>query len=110
MIKYEVAVTEFKALRDGTDGNIWRMAEIAYAVEPKYGDATLQRLAVDVGLAHNTLQHYRTTVEAWPERWVRPHFSVARTLTSHPDRHTLIAQKPDMTKREAKKNHAGAEW
>jgi hypothetical protein len=102
-IKYEAAVDELKTLRDGTDSNIWRMAEIAMAVEPKYGEETLQRLATDVGLAYTTLRHYRTTVDAWPECGVRPPFSVAYILNSHDDRLALIKKKPDMTKREAKK-------
>jgi hypothetical protein len=39
----------------------------------------------------------------WSESGVRPPFSIAYVLNCHPDRHALIKQKPDMTKREASK-------
>jgi len=77
----------------------WTLGDLALKLQPKYGDATLQHFAEDLGVNYTTLKQYRQAAAAFPEKDARPSFSVGYALRNEPDRADLAESVP--TKRKA---------
>jgi hypothetical protein len=106
-INFDDAVTEIKQIIAHQERDNWRLGEVAYHVEPRYGQNTLAKLAkANGGIAECTLRRRRNTYEAWfvKIRAAPPEsFSVAQELQAHPDRAQIIAREPNITTRRARK-------
>ena len=113
MIKFEIAVREAKKILGRIEKDEWRLGKIAANLEPKYGDQTLAKFGVRLGLKKRTIEEYRQVYLAWQDenrgrpRFLknenrRPRFSVGRELAKHPQKAKLVKKKPDMTHREAR--------
>jgi len=105
-IPFDDVVAELQQLNAQEEKNHWRQAELAYRVQPLYGDGTLAKLAKKNGnIAECTLRRRRNVYEAWfiKIRAAPPEsFAVAQELQAHPDRANIIKRKPDITTREAR--------
>ena len=106
-INFDEVVSELKQIVDHGERDNWRLGELAYRVEPRYGDKTLAKLAKENGdIAECTLRRRRNVYQAWriEIRAAPPEsFSVAQELQAHPDRAQIIKDKPNITTREARK-------
>jgi hypothetical protein len=83
----------------------WTLGDLAIQVselKKVYGEKTLERYAEDIGVEFSTLQGYRWTAAAWPEKLGRPNFSVGHALAKHPDRVALVKADPYMRCEEAR--------
>jgi hypothetical protein len=96
-IKFEDVVTELKQIVDHGERDNWRLGELAYRVEPRYGDKTLAKLAKENGgIAECSLRRRRNVYEAWfvKIRAAPPEsFAVAQELAAHPERGRIIRRK-----------------
>jgi hypothetical protein len=82
----------------------WKLGDLAVKVSrlKVHGEATLERYASDVGVEYSTLRGYKAVAEAWPEVVARAtNWTVARILTTHPDRVAIVAADPYMTAEKA---------
>src|SRR5271165_5026597 len=112
VIDYEAAVREGKEITTqielGRD-RLMRLGELADGVEKGYGEKRLDQFACDIGMAACTLMRCRSVYRAWhvedaPKEAPAPKsYAVAQELQSHPRRFDLIKDKPNLTKREARK-------
>jgi hypothetical protein len=106
-INFEDVVTELKQIIAQGERNDWRVGELADRVEPDYGDKTLAKVAkkIDGRIALCTLERRRSVYRAWKNISAAPpkSFAVAQELAAHPDRAQIIANKPTITTREARK-------
>jgi hypothetical protein len=107
VINFDHVVTELKQIVARGSLDAWRVAELAFKVEPKYGDKTLVKLAKQLGggIAACTLERRRSVFQAWKDSGVAAgiSFAVAQELAPHPERVRIIAGKPNMGSREARK-------
>jgi hypothetical protein len=103
-MKYEKAVKEARAIIGLVEKDLWRLAQIAYELEPKYGEQTLARFADDIGLSFSTIRYYRLTYERFgqDQNVGRPPFWTAKELLSVPYAARIIEQYPDITRQEAR--------
>jgi ribosomal protein L22 len=104
-IKYEDGVAEAKVLVELTKNNLWRIAEISYRLEPKYGAKTIKNFAESIGLAERTIREYRRVFETYKNEYQngsRLPFWPAQELLAVPDAAKIIAAYPAITKREAR--------
>ena len=119
-IPYDEGVTEAREILTRAERDLWRLAEIAFKLEPVHKEATTQRFADDIGLALRTVQNYRQTYKIWQipyenqrvdeirrGRRILP-LMVARELNAHPDRETLWHENPDLTHEKARELAKGA--
>jgi len=105
---YQDAVLEGKEILkqiDAAERGQLRLGELAAKLETVYGDRTLAKFAVDLGIAKCTLARYRDVYRAWrdisaPGR-ESVSYAVLRELATHPDREEIIRKDPNITKREA---------
>ena len=70
-----------------------------------YGENMIGQFANDINFpgSAKTLKRYRDVCRAFPENAGRPAFlTAAQALASHPDRHEIFKQKPNLTQREAR--------
>jgi hypothetical protein len=104
-VPFEDAAREGKQIIAAWEAGQMRLGELADLVEPKYGEATLKKLAEAWGKADCTPERWRNVWRNWKDApgpvldIARVHYTVARELQTHPDRFDLI--RADMTKREA---------
>lgn len=103
-IPYDEAIKQVNALIGDAEKIQWKLGQIADRIQPKYGKATLEAFAHEVGVNYKTLLHYQRVYRAYGvEISERPEisFSAAAVLVKHPDRVRLLTEKPTMTYREA---------
>ena len=107
---YDAAVAEGKRIvaRMDRSPEQMRLGELADSVVTKYGEDRLSKFAKDIGFAACTLKRSRSVFRAWlPEEGKEGappiSFAVAQALQAHPRRLELVAAKPEMTQREARK-------
>src|SRR6516165_6397206 len=103
--KYEYLVEEGKKAVVGISNKLWELGDLANKVEKFYGENTLGQFANDINFpgSAKTLKRYRDVCRAFPENAGRPAFlTAAQALASHPDRHEIFKQKPNLTEREAR--------
>ena len=67
----------------------------------------MAKFAAEIGVAKCTVDRYRTVYRAWagklaPGPNLVPLYAVLRELATHPEREQLIAEYPELTKREAR--------
>ena len=108
VINFDAAVAEGKQIVAAGESNAWRLAEIAYQVEPRYGDKTLTKLAKAIGgIAACTLERRRYVYRKWKEEIPAAppeSFAVAQELSPYPELAAqIIKAKPSVTSREARK-------
>jgi hypothetical protein len=105
-INFDEVVSELKQIVDKGERDNWRLGELAYRVEPRYGDKTLAKLAKENGgIAECTLRRRRNVYQAWKieiQAATPESFSVAQELQAHPERGKIIEEKPRITTREAR--------
>jgi hypothetical protein len=103
VIPYDDAVEQGKHLLNLMRDYQHELGQLAYKLEPKYGDQTLQHFASEIGLDYETLKTYRTTYKAWKDEPDRPaSFSVARALNRHPQKYQMFLENEDMSVQDAK--------
>jgi hypothetical protein len=103
VIPYNDAVEQGKHLLNLMRANQHELGELAYKLEPKYGDQTLERFATELKIDYGTLKTYRTTYKAWKDEPARPaSFSVARALNRHPQKYQTFLDNEDMSVQDAK--------
>jgi small-conductance mechanosensitive channel len=106
-IDFDDVVTELKQIVAQGERNDWRVGELADRVKPEYGKETLAKVAkkIDGRIALCTLERRRSVYRAWKNISAAPpkSFAVAQELAAHPDRDQIIAAKPTITTREARK-------
>ena len=103
--KYEYLVEEGKRAVVGISNKLWELGDLAHKVEKFYGENILGQFANDINFSGSakTLKRYRDVCRAFPENAGRPAFlTAAQALASHPDRHEIFKQKPNLTQREAR--------
>ena len=103
--KYEYLVEEGKRAVVGISNKLWELGDLAHKVEKFYGENILGQFANDINFpgSAKTLKRYRDVCRAFPENAGRPAFlTAAQALASHPDRHEIFKQKPNLTQREAR--------
>jgi hypothetical protein len=105
---YQELVRQGKIAMQDESNAQWRLGELAdKAINPQYGDRTLEKYAKDIGINPGTLINYRSTYRAWAGQKHRPGvFCVARALNpianKDPDRvQKLISLDPNITEDEA---------
>jgi hypothetical protein len=105
---YDEAVLEGQEILkqiDAAERGQLRLGELADKLQTIYGDRTLSKFAVDLGVAKCTLDRYRTVYRAWEGKLapgpISVPYSVLRELATHPDRERIIRDDPQITKREA---------
>jgi len=105
-LEFDVAVTEAK-------GHIWsvefherKIGELADRVEPKYGDATLEKFAEAIGLPYESVKRYRSTYRKYKDanfgETSPPSAGVLAALQGHPKRDEIIKEFPKLKVREAR--------
>ncbi len=102
--EYMTVVAECKAAITEISSKQWILGNGACTVTKKYGDNALERFAEDINFpgAACTLGRYRSVCVAFPKTGGRPlFFGSAQKLQKHPDRHQIVRDNPDITKREA---------
>jgi hypothetical protein len=74
----------------------WVKGDLALNVPTKYGEATLERYAADVGTPYETVKRLRSVAAAYPRTGPRgPNsWSVYRELAAQDDRLELVASRP----------------
>jgi hypothetical protein len=105
-IRWDAAVREGKQIIERSVRDQLRLGEIADKVETRYGENTLEKLAVAIGVAPCTLERHRSVYRAYKDTKPAPgpvSYSVLRALQDHPDRVELIQANPKMTQSEARK-------
>jgi hypothetical protein len=103
VIPYDDAVEQGKHLLNLMRDYQNELGQLAYKLEPKYGDQTLERFASEIGIDYETLKTYRTTYKAWKDEPARPaSFSVARALNRHPQKYQIFLDNEDMSVQHAK--------
>jgi hypothetical protein len=104
---YDAAVAEGMQINQNMTTAEWgrmRLGELASQVETKYGENKLKQYAKDIGMALCTLERSRSVWRAWEDiSAAPPNFSVAQELQDHPDRGKIVAERPNITTREARK-------
>jgi hypothetical protein len=101
-IPYDDGVEKGRNLVSSMKESQFELGLIAYQLEPKYGEQTLERYAEEIGIDYGTLKSYRTAYRAWKDMPVRPKsFSVAKALNRHPRKAEIIQENPDITVNEA---------
>jgi hypothetical protein len=104
LISWDEAVEEGMRLVENLEANQMRIGEIADRIDPKYGERTLSQYAQVLKKSVNTLQNYRSVYRTWHEDSKVKHvqkFSVAKALVKHPNRVTIVEERPGITEREA---------
>jgi hypothetical protein len=104
-MKYEKAVKEARTIVGRVEKDLWRLAQIAYELEPKYGEQTLARFADDIGLSFSTVRYYKRVYERFghtDQNVGYPPFWTAKELLSVPYAAQIIEQYPDITQPEAR--------
>lgn len=102
-LNYEQAVEEAKVIVSRVQKDLWRLAEIAFSLEPKYGDLTLARFAEEVGLSYRTIRAYRQIYEKFKDtKWQRLPFWTAAELVTVPNAEQVIEENPKITRQEAR--------
>jgi hypothetical protein len=105
LISWDEAVEESLRLSKDLEVSQMRFGEIAYRLEPKYGESTLVRYAQLMKMKINTLQNCRSVYRTWHEDLKvknLPKFSIAKALVKHPERAKIVEERPNITEREAK--------
>lgn len=64
-LDWEEAILEWEETDKLEDQVQWRRGDIALALKPVYGEATLERFTEEVGVEYNTLRQYRQVSEAY---------------------------------------------
>jgi hypothetical protein len=103
-INYDDAVRKGKAIVASLSGKQWELGDLTAQVEKAYGENRLEQFAVDINFpgAACTLSRYRSVCVAFPKTGGRPlFFGSAQKLQTHPDRHQIVRDNPEITKREA---------
>jgi hypothetical protein len=103
-INYDDAVRKGKAIVASLSGKQWDLGDLTAQVEKAYGQNRLEQFAVDINFpgAACTLSRYRSVCVAFPKTGGRPlFFGSAQKLQTHPDRHQIVGDNPEITKREA---------
>jgi hypothetical protein len=94
---WNALVEEGKEIIGRKSKDQWRLGALAAQVKKDYGKGGLERYAKEIGENYNTLQVYRATFLAWPDKNLRPRrFSTAHDLAAHPDRVKIIQDNPDI--------------
>jgi hypothetical protein len=103
-MKWKTAVVIGKRMLVQEEKNQWRWGEIASTIEPKYGEATLEKYAEEVGINYTTLRNCEATWQAWKEFALRRaiSFSAARELNSHPKRFEIAKKNLKLTFNQAR--------
>ncbi len=72
----------------------WTLGDLALDLEPKYGEATLERYAEDIGVEFKTLEDYRYVSSRFefPVRTGNLAWSVYKIFAAQEDRLDLISQ------------------
>jgi transcriptional regulator with XRE-family HTH domain len=111
-------VKEGEAVTEGSDNELygryviegrsaanhqWVLGDLAIEVSKlkNYGNAILERYAEDIGVEYSTLRDYHSAAKAWDKNVVRPTFSIAKILATHPDRVAIVTADPHMRCEEA---------
>jgi hypothetical protein len=102
-ITFDAGVKEAKGIIASQQKDIWRMAEIVYRLEPKYGEKTLAKFANAVDLEERTIRKYRQVWEKFGQNGLRGPFSslVELTALSTEEVKEIIHKDPKITKRKA---------
>jgi hypothetical protein len=103
-IGYDDIVRKGKAIVASLSEKQWDLGDLAAQVEKAYGENRLEQFAVDINFpgAPCTLSRYRSVCVAFPKTGGRPlFFGSAQKLQTHPDRHQIVRDNPQITKREA---------
>jgi len=82
-----------------------RLGELADRVEPKYGDKTLAKFAIAIGLSVATVSRCRSVYRAWKKIKIKgpsPKSGVLHALATHPAKEEIIKTNPKLTVREAR--------
>ncbi len=85
----------------------WLRGDLACGVETKgtYGEGTLERYALDVGVEYSTVRAYKQVAQAYPAESVprgTHSWTVYRELAAQPDRLELVVSRDDWTVAEAR--------
>jgi hypothetical protein len=99
---YLSAVARIRELLQQEGAIQCEIGDLVSQVETEYGKGTLQKLADELKIKLGTLQNYRTTALAWPEKSRRRDFSICAELNTHPQREGLLETHPDWTSRQAR--------
>jgi hypothetical protein len=108
-LNFDEVAAELKQIVARGSSDAWRIAELAYLVEPKYGDQTLVKLAKKIGggIAACALERRRRVFRAWKQIPAAPpkSFAVAQELETLPPEVAaqIITDKPDISSREARR-------
>jgi hypothetical protein len=105
LISWDEAVEEGLRLSKDLEASQTRFGEIAYRLEPKYGESTLVRYAQVMKMNINILQNCSSVYRVWHEDLKvknLPKFSIAKALVKHPERAEIVEERPDIIEREAK--------
>jgi hypothetical protein len=81
-----------RAGREVASRSAWLYGDLACGVETSYGEGTLAKYAVDIGVGYDVLREYRRIASAFPqnERALAFSFGVHQALASQPDRLELL--------------------
>ncbi len=90
--EWESLVSKGLELRESQDENAWALGELASSVESVYGEDSIGKYAVDIGVIKKTLMNYRTVWKRYlgtglKEKYPRLSFSHFKTVinTEEPD-------------------------
>jgi hypothetical protein len=126
-IPFDEAVREGKDIRariDEAENGHLRLGELADKIKPVYGDRTLAKFAKACGFNTSCMERYRSVYRAWKD-FPAPgpvSYAVLRELQKYPDKASIAAKLPGMTKSQArelmtdgedyvpKKKKKDAEW
>ena len=84
--------------------NLWRLAELAAKLEPKYGEQTLAKFAEEIGLSYKTIENYRRVYRRFGQSQLsgRPDISTLERLIAVPHAEEIIKRHPNITQRQAR--------
>jgi hypothetical protein len=104
-VDYDAAVAEGRRIVADIEGRRMRLGQLADQVATGYGDESLKRFAVEIGIKAVSLERCRSVFRAWKGKKAPApkSYSVAQELQAYPDRFELLKNNPDMSKREARK-------
>lgn len=98
---YEGLVEEGRKETEQQENHNWKLGELSVLVL-KHTNQTLEQYAEDIEQNVSTLKDCHATVVNWQQKVGRPTFAIARALNPHPDRYKIVAEKPSMTRKEAR--------
>jgi hypothetical protein len=101
-------VSEHNHITAQVETTQWRMrlGKLAHEITKQWNERKLKKFAPEIGIAFCTVKRARTFYRAWTEdgALAPPLISdtLAQELAPHPDKFTIIAERPNITKAEAR--------